>query len=212
MTRNFFSGGRRSAASTGSSNRLLAIAAALLASMLVVVSPASPAHAHTELSRTSPAARSTVSKAVTAVTLTFSGLIKKPGTTVVVTGPDKVSYSDADAQVLDKTITQKVKPLPVGAITVVWRTVSADGHTIKGSFTFTNRVAPPTPTAAPTPTAEPTPTVAPTTPPAASPAAVTNTDGGGSSPALWWAVILGAVLAVAVLGGLLLRRRRSTGV
>ncbi|MDG4787773.1 copper resistance protein CopC [Micromonospora sp. WMMD1102] len=191
-------------------NRLLCAAAALLVGALVVVLPAGPASAHTELSRTSPAAKSTVSKSLTAVTLTFSGLIKKPGTTVVVTGPDKVSYSDADAQVLDKTITQKVRPLPVGAITVAWRTVSADGHTIKGTFTFTNRFAPPTPTAEPTPTVGVTPTADPTTPPAASPAAAAGTGDDGSSPALWWAVILGAVLAVAVGAALLLRRRRPT--
>lgn len=178
--------------------------------MLVIVPPASPASAHTELSRTSPAARSTVGKAVAAVTLTFSGLIKKSGTSVVVTGPDNVSYSDAEAQVLDKTITQKVKPLPVGAITVAWRTVSTDGHTIKGTFTFKNRFAAPTPTAEPTPAAEPTPTADPTTPSAASPAAAGDTDDDGGSPTLWWAVILGAVLAVAVLVGLLLRRRRPT--
>ncbi|MFD0971179.1 copper resistance CopC family protein [Plantactinospora endophytica] len=196
-------------------NRLLSTAAALLVGALVVVSPASPAHAHTELSRSSPAASSTVSKAVTAVTLTFSGLIREPGTSVAVTGPDSVSYSDADAQVLDKTITQKVKPLPVGAITVVWRTVSTDGHTIKGTFTFTNRFAPPTPTAEPTPTPVPTPTAAstptadPATPPAQSPAAGADDDD-GPAPAVWWAVIVGAVLVLALLGGLLLRRRRST--
>ncbi|WP_422768814.1 copper resistance CopC family protein [Plantactinospora sp. WMMC1484] len=191
-------------------NRLLPTATALLVGVLVLISTATPAHAHTELSRTSPAAGSTVSKPLTAVTLTFSGLIKQPGTTVEVTGPDEISYSDADAQVLDKTITQTVRPLPVGAITVAWRTVSADGHTVKGSFTFTNRVAPPTPTAEPTPTAAPTPTVEPSTPPAASPAAAAGTGDDGTSPALWWAVILGLVLVVALLAGLLLRRRRST--
>ncbi|MFY1671383.1 copper resistance protein CopC [Plantactinospora sp. WMMB334] len=191
-------------------NRLLPTATALLVGALVVVSPAGPAHAHTELSRTSPAARSTVSKPLTAVTLTFSGLVRRPGTTVEVTGPDEVSYSDADAQVLDRTVTQKVKPLPVGTITVAWRTVSADGHTIKGSFTFTNKAAPPTPTADPTPTAAPTPTVEPSTPPAVSPAAATGTGDGGTSPALWWAVIVGLVLVVALGAGLLLRRRRST--
>ncbi|MFY1693056.1 copper resistance CopC family protein [Plantactinospora sp. WMMB782] len=191
-------------------NRLRCAAATLLVGALVVVLPASPASAHTELSRTSPAAKSTVSKALTAVTLTFSGLVKKPGTTVTVTGPDTISYSDAEPQVLDRTITQKVKPLPVGAITVAWRTVSADGHPIKGTFTFTNRFAPPTPTAEPSPTAEATPTAHPTTPPAASPAAAEADDDDGSSPALWWAVILGAVLAVAVGAALLLRRRRPT--
>ncbi|MFY1692877.1 copper resistance CopC family protein [Plantactinospora sp. WMMB782] len=188
-------------------NRLLASAAALLVGALVVVSPAGPAHAHTELSRTSPAAKSTVSKAVTAVTLTFSGLIKRPGTSVAVTGPDKVSYSDADAQVLDKTITQKVKALPVGTITVTWRTVSADGHTIKGTFTFTNRFAA---TAEPTPTTDPTPTAAAATPSAQSPAPAAATSDSGTPSALWWLVGVVGLLVLALLGGLLLRRRRSS--
>ncbi|MBE1489439.1 copper resistance CopC family protein [Plantactinospora soyae] len=192
-------------------NRLFSAAAALLAGTLVAVSPASPARAHTELSRTSPAARSTVAKPVSAVTLTFSGLIKKSGTTVVVTGPDKVSYSDAAAQVLDKTITQRVKPLPVGAVTVAWSTVSADGHPIRGTFTFTNKAAPPTPTAEPTPTAAPTPTPAATTPPAQSPAAGADSGDDGTSPALWWILIAAAVLGLALLAGLLLRRRRPAG-
>ncbi|MDG4785033.1 copper resistance protein CopC [Micromonospora sp. WMMD1102] len=191
-------------------NRLLATAAALLVGALLAVSPAGPAHAHTELSRSSPAAKSTVSKAVTAVTLTFSGLIKKPGTSVAVTGPDKVSYSDADAQVLDKTITQKVKALPVGTITVTWRTVSADGHTIKGTFTFTNRFAAPTPTAEPTPTTDPTPTAAATTPSAQSPAPAAASSDSGTPSTLWWLVGVVGLLVLALLGGLLLRRRRSS--
>jgi len=192
-------------------NRLLAAAAALLVVPIVVVSPAGPAQAHTELSRTSPAAGSTATKPVASVTLTFSGLIKKPGTTVAVTGPDKVSYSDADPRVLDKTITQKVNPLPVGAITVAWHTVSADGHEIRGSFTFTNRAAPPSPTAEPTPSADPTPTPAASTPPARSPAPAGNSGDDGGSPGLWWVLIPGVLVVLALLGGLLLRRRSRTG-
>ncbi|MFD0745902.1 copper resistance protein CopC [Phytohabitans flavus] len=125
--------------------RLLSAATAALAAALVVVLPAAPASAHTELKSTVPAAKSTTTKPVAEVTLTFTGLIKKPGTTIVVTGPDKTSYSAGAAEVVDKTITQKVDALPVGAITVAWRTFAADGHPMEGSFTFTNQVAPPTP-------------------------------------------------------------------
>lgn len=195
-------------------NRLLpAAAAAALTATLAVLVPAAPAQAHTELSRTSPAAKSTVTKSVTTVTLTFSGLIKEPGTTVVVTGPDKVSYSDAAAEVLDKTITQKVKPLPVGAITVAWRTVAADGHPLQGSFTFTNRAAPPAPTAEPTPTVEPTPaatTAAPTTAAGQTPAPVSAASDDDSSTMIWWLAAAVLVLVLALLGGLLWRRRRPT--
>jgi methionine-rich copper-binding protein CopC len=194
-------------------HRPLSAAIAGLVAMVAIGVPAAPAMAHTELSRTVPAARSTTTEPVTAVTLTFTGLIKKPATTVVVTGPDKTSYSSAGAEVLDKTVTQKVNPLPVGAITVAWRTVAADGHPIKGSFTFTNRAAPPTPTAEATPTAEPTPTAA--TAPATGQAAPTPvgqaSDDGPAAPVVL--VVVGAVvLPLAALGGLLWRRRRRTGV
>ncbi|MEJ3742545.1 copper resistance CopC family protein [Actinomycetes bacterium KLBMP 9797] len=187
--------------------RLLCAAVATMAAMAAVAVPTAPAQAHTELKSTSPAAKSTTAKPVAAVTLTFTGLIKRPGTTVVVTGPDKVSYSTGDAQVLDKTITQKVNPLPVGAITVAWRTVAADGHPMQGSFRFTNQAAPATPSAKPTPTAD----AAPTTPPAtvaATPTPLVQAGGDGSSSALWWVVAAVAALALTLLGGLLWRRRR----
>ncbi|MEJ3742898.1 copper resistance CopC family protein [Actinomycetes bacterium KLBMP 9797] len=185
--------------------RLLPTAA--LIGVFAVLVPAAPAQAHTELSRTSPAAKSTATKPVSAVTLTFSGLIKKPGTTVVVTGPDQISYSDADAQVLDKTITQKVKPLPVGAITVAWRTAAADGHPLQGSFTFTNNIAPPAPTTAAPVLSAPAPTPPATTAAAPAPAASASDDDGSSS-AVWWLVAAAAALLLVLVGGLLWRRRR----
>jgi methionine-rich copper-binding protein CopC len=185
--------------------RSLAVAAAVAA---VVLLPGSPAYAHTKLIGSTPAAKSTVSKPVANVTLTFSGLVKKAGTTVVVSGPDKVSYSAGAATAVDRTVTQPVDPLPLGVITVRWRTVSSDGHPIEGSFTFTNKAAPP---ATPSPTPAPTTAAAPTTDPPASPTPVavsrTSTDD-GSSPIGW---IAGVAAAVAVFGaGFAWWRRRST--
>jgi copper resistance protein C len=190
--------------------RLLSAATAVLVAALVVVAPAAPASAHTELKSTVPAARSTTSKPVTEVTLTFTGLVKKPGTTVAVTGPDKTSYSAGAAEVLDKTITQKVDALPLGAITVAWRTAAADGHSMQGSFTFTNRAAALTPSAEPSPSPSVEPSSAPATS-AAAPSAtpVGQTSDEGSSSALVWVVVAVVVLALVALGGLLLRRRRS---
>ncbi len=186
--------------------RLPAAITALLAAALWVVVPAAPAAAHTELKSTAPAAKSTVSKPVTEVTLTFTGLVKKPGTTVAVSGPDQTSYSAGDAEVLDRTITQKVDPLAVGLITVAWRTVAADGHPMQGSFTFTNRAAPPTPSAVPSPSAEATVAATPTvtTPAAASPVS----DEDASSSTVWW-IAGAAVLLIAGTGGLLWRRRKA---
>jgi copper resistance protein C len=188
--------------------RPLSAVLAVLVAALAVALPAGPAQAHTELSRTTPAAKSTVTKPVTAVTLTFSGLVKKPGTTVAVTGPDKASYSDSAAEVLDKTITQKVKPLPVGTITVAWRTVASDGHPLQGSFTFTNRAAPPTPSAEPTPTADAVTTSAPATPAGQTPTPASAASDDDSSTTIWWLAGAALILVLALLGGLLWRRRR----
>ncbi|MDQ7909393.1 copper resistance protein CopC [Phytohabitans sp. ZYX-F-186] len=189
--------------------RPLSAAALLAAALAVAVLPAAPASAHTELKSTTPAAKSTTTRPVAEVTLTFTGLVKKPGTTVAVTGPDKTSYSSGDAEVLDRTITQKVDALPVGAITVAWRTVAADGHPMQGSFTFTNRAAPPTPSAEPSPSPSAVPTTAPPTSAAApTPVGQASDDDSSSSPVVW-VVVAAVVLAAAALGGVLWRRRRS---
>lgn len=190
-------------------NRWAALAAVLLAAAVGVAVPASPALAHTALRTASPAATSTVTEPVDTVRLTFSGLVRKAGTEVAVTGPDGTSYSDGEATAVDKTVTQKVAPLPVGVIRVSWRTVSGDGHPIKGSYTFTNKVAPPVATTPPAP-----PTTAPATPPPSpsasvdpvAAAATSGEDGGGAG--LAWAVG-GGLAAVALLaGGVVWWRRR----
>ena len=138
--------------------RHAAVLAGLLVGLAVVVAPATPAAAHTKLSKAVPAAKSTVTKPVTALTLTFSGLIKQAGSEVTVRGADGAEYQEAEPRAVDKTITQRVRALPVGGVTVAWKTVSGDGHAISGSYTFTNKAAPPVPTASPTtaPAAEPT--------------------------------------------------------
>ncbi|SNS59547.1 hypothetical protein SAMN05421812_10148 [Asanoa hainanensis] len=189
--------------------------AALLVGLVVVVAPATPAAAHTKLAKSVPAAKSTVTKPVTALTLTFSGLIRQDGTVVVVRGADGAKYQDAAPTVLDKTITQPVRPLAVGAVKVEWKTVSSDGHPISGSYTFTNKVAPP----GPTPTVEPEATVAPSVEPSAAPRTdvplaslpVAVLPGGEpSSTVVPWAVGGGAVVLAGLVALFLLRRRRAS--
>ncbi|HTF12283.1 MAG TPA: copper resistance CopC family protein [Asanoa sp.] len=186
--------------------RYAAAVAALVVGLVVVVAPATPASAHTKLSKAVPAAKATVTKPVDTVTLTFSGLIKQAGTKVVVTGTDGSDYQQEDPRAVDKTITQRVRPFRVGAITVAWQTVSGDGHKISGSYTFTNKYAPspsavppsPTPVAVATASAEATAVAVPV-------AAVAK---GGISSAGLAAVAAGAVAVLVVLVMLLLRRRR----
>jgi methionine-rich copper-binding protein CopC len=188
--------------------RYAAAMAALLVGLVVVVAPATPASAHTKLSKAVPAAKATVTKPVEAVTLTFSGLIKQAGTKVVVTGADGSGYQIEDARALDKTITQRVSPLGVGVITVAWQTVSGDGHKISGKYTFTNRYASlpsPSPSAAaPSPVSA---TTAAATPTAVAVPVAAVADGGMPLAGLA-AVAAGAIAVLVVLLLVLLRRRR----
>lgn len=189
-------------------NLTASIVGVLLAGVAAAVLPAGPALAHTELTATSPAAKSTVRQPVGTVTLTFSGLVKKAGATVIVTGPDGTSYSEGDARQVDRTITQKVTPLPVGTIKVAWRAVAGDGHPMKGSFTFTNRAAP---AASPTPTPPASPTPPPTSaaPPSSAPAVVPASDADASGSAVGWVLGGVALVLLALVGGGLWWRRRA---
>jgi copper resistance protein C len=181
-----------------------AAAAGALGLLVTMLLPAAPASAHVRLRASNPAAGSTVTTAVSAVTLTFSGAATQP--TVTVTGADGRNVSSGAAQVADVTVTQPVGALPPGVITVAWRVISPDGDPVDGTFTFTNSA----PVAAPTPSAPaPVPTTAapePTTAPTAGAAPRSADDGSGVSP-LWW-VGVGVVLLAAIGGGALWFRRR----
>lgn len=174
--------------------------------LLVMLLPAQPAWAHAKLVKTDPASGATVAAPLTAVTFTFNEMVKQQFSTVVVTGADGVSYSDGTPKSVDKTLTQPVKPLPAGAVRVVWRTVSGDGHPLEGQFTFTN--------AAPAPTSAAPSSAAPSSAaPASSDAATLAVDptrnvDDGDGGLLW--VILGAVAVVLILaGGAVWWRRRT---
>jgi methionine-rich copper-binding protein CopC len=192
------------------SRRLAGGAAAVLIAFLAVAAHPSPASAHAKLVGTSPKASSTVAEPITTVTLTFNEPVKQQQTTIAVSGPDKTSYSEGAARSVDKNALQGVKPLPTGTISVVWQTVSADGHPMKGQFTFTNTAAAATPISA-TPSASPSTSPSPVAavptgagPPVAQPAG----DEGGLGSGLPW--LIGAVVVlVALAGGTIWWRRRS---
>ncbi|GAA3453934.1 copper resistance CopC family protein [Dactylosporangium matsuzakiense] len=167
----------------------------LAAAVLVVLAPATPAWAHSRLLSSDPADGATVSTPLTAVSLTFNEGVQQQFSTVVVTGADGQSYVDGTPRVVDRTLSQAVRALPAGAVTVAWRTVSADGHPVEGRFTFTNA----TPGAAsPAPVA------------AAGPGAADAGPGPDRRP---WLLAGGALVVVLVGGALLWHRwrRRSAG-
>jgi methionine-rich copper-binding protein CopC len=189
------------------------VAAGMVGLVAVLVLPAAPATAHARLTGSDPAAGSMITAPLSAIMLTFSGPVKAAETTVTVTGADAVNKSTGPATAADVSVQQPVGPLPTGAIKVDWRTVSADGHTIQGTFTFTNAApeAPATPSraassAAPEPTAVPEPATAGPAE-AAEPAAPEPASNDGGST-VWW-VVGGVVLLGAIAGGAVWYRRRS---
>jgi len=176
----------------GAGTRALALLAVLLgttAGMLVV--GVEPARAHNILIRTSPVDGSTVARLPDVIVLTFNEPGQADGTVIAVTGPDGNAGS-GPALLVDSDLRQAVGPgSPPGRYTVNWRVVSADGHPVDGTFTFTA-------TKGTSGTATPRPSDAPTVP--AKP-----------DPTGW---LIGAIIAIFAMGIgaiLLYRRRPATG-
>lgn len=186
------------------------VTAAVLGLLAVVLFPAAPAAAHAKLTGSNPQAGQMITATLPAITLSFSGPVKPDLTTIVVAGPDGVSRSTGAPTLADVTLTQPVTALPPGQVKVTWRTVSADGHTISGSFDFTN-AAPGAAQA--TPSATVSSTAAPAVPPATEPATDVATepasDDGSTSPVVW--IVIAVLVVGAAAGGGLWYRRRSSG-
>jgi methionine-rich copper-binding protein CopC len=118
--------------------RILVVPAAL--AVLAVTAP--QAAAHTELDTSSPGANAALAGLPPLVTLTFSDATTQKYAKVAVTGPDGKPAATGDPQVEDKTVTLPLGTASaVGRYTVGYRVVSADGHPVSGSYTFTVRAA-----------------------------------------------------------------------
>ena len=191
--------------------RLLLALVAVLAALLL---PAAPAWAHNSLAEATPAKDATLKKAPAEVRLRFLQKLNPDATTIAVTGPGEAArVAVSEPKVDGATATVRFTEPPAnGEYRVAYQVTSTDGHSVKGSYTFT--VAAPVPvTTAPT-TAPPT-TAPATTTPTTVPISVTpvplagESDGGMSGGAI--AGIVVAALAVVGLAGLLIARRRRQG-
>ncbi|RKO21790.1 copper resistance protein CopC [Pseudarthrobacter phenanthrenivorans] len=201
--------------------RRVGTTAALTASLaLAAFFGAAPAQAHDALASTSPTDGQTITTnpGKVSITLTNPPNTGIPGSNVLtVTAPDGHVISSGEVTVEGATLSTAAEIDHDGKHTVQWRAVSADGHPIEGTFSFTYTpeaaasaapsAATPsaTATAATSAAAAPAPSAA-ATEAATDPAAQTEP----ANPAGW---VIGAVVLLAALAGLIyfLRRRNKAG-
>lgn len=184
--------------------------AAVAAIMIPAAAIASPALAHDALSSTSPAQDSVATTAPETVTLTLS---EPPAnsenlnlSTITVTDGAGKTVSDGKVTVYGPTLSTTLDPGTAGTYTVLWRTVSSDGHPIEGKYSFT--VQPAVGAGAPAPSAAPTasPSAAPSAATAPAPTQVPPPNNDNAPLVLG---ISAAILAAAIGTGLVLRNRRN---
>lgn len=118
--------------------RLIAV---LVASLFTLVVSTGVAAAHSKLESMTPADGSTMAAPPTKIVLTFNEPVGSTGAEVQVKSPTGNNVSSGDIQVIDNQVTQPVGAMiEAGKYTVDARIVSADGHpvTVTGSFTVTH--------------------------------------------------------------------------
>lgn len=103
---------------------------------LVVAATATAAVAHTKSEQTTPGHEATV-ETVDVIEIRFDDPMRV--TAITLTGPDGSLGVDRETG-FDPVTEFRAKPpasLPAGSYTVEWRGMSADGHPMQGSFSFT---------------------------------------------------------------------------
>ncbi len=111
----------------------------LLALTLVLISFALPAYSHSVLISATPSENSVLSEFPTEISLTFNESLLKIGSE----NPNEVTVTDSSGAVLTgatvvngPTISAPLEINGNGTYNVNYRVVSADGHVIKGDYTF----------------------------------------------------------------------------
>ena len=194
--------------------RSLALLVAALGAILAVLSVNAPAaQAYSVLVSSSIKDGARLAEAPKQLVLTFNESIQPEFNQVALTGPDG-AVKLADPATKGPALTVPFPDLDAGAYKAVYRVVSADGHVIDGSISFTVLAPKVTPTPTPTPTATPTvsPTPTPTSSASASPspsttAASTEGDDSGRTRLVQ---ALGLVAIAAVAAWAFNRQRRRT--
>lgn len=182
----------------------------VLAFVVVAVAPAFAASSaaalpmHAALASSTPADGATVTSA-DEVVLTFNEDVNPDFVAVRVTGPDG-SEVEGDPTVEGRSVRQPLAAaLPAGRHQVAYRVVSADGHPVAGTLTFTTAATPASGSPAATETASATAAATPTAD-AASPTpstAAAPVSGEADDGIPWLVIAVVGIVAAAVLGALL---------
>lgn len=168
-------------------------AAGALAVGTVLALAAPPASAHAALTGATPAKNASVGPPARLV-LEYSDPIRLPR--VILTDASGGQHQAGSPRAVDNKVMQAVSgTLPNGRYTVGWRVVSADGHPVSGSYTFTVRGSSGS-------AAQPAPARS-----RAGAESSSDDSGGGSSGWLWIGLI--AVVVAAAAGAVALFRRSS---
>lgn len=189
--------------------------AGLLALLVaLVLAPAAPASAHTELRSSAPATDEQLTTAPTQVELVFTDTVLAIGTQIVLTGPGGEVAAGEAAVDGDAVTASLPADLPDGAYEVAWRVTAEDGHPISGTYAFAYSAPAAAPAPAPSPpTASPTTDAPePTNTPAASPTESTEQTSASDDPegmpvGVWIALGAGVLVALGGGGAALARRR-----
>jgi copper transport protein len=127
----------------GARPTLLASITLLVAIAIAIAIVAPPAEAHERLVRSAPASGDTLAGPPTELRLTFSSRVELAFSGIELLGPDGRPValgplsSPADSSRL--LVTAVLGAMAPGRYTVAWRTGGADGHPVRGSYTFVVR-------------------------------------------------------------------------
>lgn len=117
--------------------RLVATSATALAVSVAVLGWATPAAAHADFTSSTPADGSTVDEAPSEISLQFTEDIDLQSDGIRLLDADGTPVALGPATADDATATVPIEAeLERGSYVVAWRAVSADGHPIRGAFTF----------------------------------------------------------------------------
>ena len=107
---------------------------------LLILLAGAPAHAHSALKRSTPAAGA-VARAVSEIRLVFSQGVEAALSAVTLTRAGVAVIDQRKPEAADATtlILRLDAPLPPGHYTLDWRAMSVDTHIVRGTFSFEAR-------------------------------------------------------------------------